>query len=62
MTGAVKVYRCKLCSREWDNLPADIESLTKHKRGGNGQTTVVRFADGAIHILVRKARSAGEKS
>jgi len=54
-----KIFFCTLCERTWDELPDDAVQLTTTKRGGNGLRTTYRFADGSIHVIVK--RSAKEK-
>jgi hypothetical protein len=59
MSNPAKVFYCQLCEKTWDQLPPDAVPLTNF--GGHGRANTYKFADGTIHIITRKAQSAGRK-
>jgi hypothetical protein len=53
-----KEYICSLCGQVWKTLPEDAVQLTHF--GGRSRTNTYKFADGTIHTITKKARSAEE--
>jgi hypothetical protein len=52
--------RCKICDKEYSEVPADAVRLTS-ARGGRGHSVIYRFSDGSVHALV-KIRNEGRES
>lgn len=48
-----RVYSCRICGQEFQEIPEDAFQLTTN-RAGRGHPVTYRFASGQVHVLISK--------